>query len=301
MDLQGLLYSTPLAGGAAKQISTLYDEDSHPDWSAKGGVVAVQSYAGGTFHIWTILPDGTGKKQITTGHGDDREPRISPDGMTIAFASDRAFKGSYDIWTVNIATGALKQITSSDADEFEPTWSLDGKSLAFVSGAGIAGKSIESIDLASGKQHTIVSVDPATGRVEAPSFSPDGTLLSYIRYTGSGMVVSTARFMVVSRAGDHRTMFTGEGQDAFPFPAIWLSNSALLYTGDGHIFHVDLAAKSESQIPFIATIKSIRPEYSHKIYDFDLTATRAVKVSSLLRSHPTARRLRSLLSTSSMS
>ena len=277
MDLQGLLYSMPMAGGAAKQISTPYDEYSHPDWSAKGSVVAVQSYAGGTFHIWTVLPDGTGKKQITTGHGDDREPRISPDGMTIAFASDRAFKGSYDIWTVNIATGALKQITSSDADEFEPTWSPDGKSLAFVSGAGIAGKSIESIDLASGKQHAIVSIDPATGRVEAPSFSPDGTLLSYIRYTGSGMFVSTARFMVVSMAGDHKAMFTGGGQDAFPFPAIWLSNSALLYTGDGHIFHVDLGAKSESQIPFTATIKSIRPEYSHKVYDFDSTATRAVK------------------------
>ena len=36
MDLQGLLYSMPMAGGAAKQISTPYDEDSHPDWSAKG-------------------------------------------------------------------------------------------------------------------------------------------------------------------------------------------------------------------------------------------------------------------------
>ena len=110
-----------------------------------------------------MLPDGTRRKQITTGHGDDREPSISPDGTTIAFASDRAFKGSYDIWTVNIATGALKQITNSDADEFEPAWSPDGTSIAFVSGAGIVGKSIESIDLASGTQHTIVSIDPARG------------------------------------------------------------------------------------------------------------------------------------------
>ena len=38
MDLQGLLYSMPMAGGAAKQISTPYDEDSHPIWSAKGGI-----------------------------------------------------------------------------------------------------------------------------------------------------------------------------------------------------------------------------------------------------------------------
>jgi Tol biopolymer transport system component len=277
MDLQGLLYSMPMAGGAAKQISSPYDEDSHPVWSSKSSIVAVQSYAGGTFHIWTMLPNGTRRKQITTGHGDDREPSISPDGSTIAFASDRAFKGSYDIWTVNFATGTLKQITSSDADEFEPAWSPDGTSIAFVSGTGIVGKSIESIDLASGKQHTIVSIDPATGRIEAPSFSPDGTKLSYIRYTGSGTVLSAAQLMVASATGDHKTFYTGHGEDAFPFPATWLSKTELLYTGDGHLLHVNLAAETETPIPFTATIKSIRPQYPHKVYDFDSTTERQVE------------------------
>ena len=77
MDLQGLLYSMPIAGGAAKQITTPYQEASHPDWSPKGDTIAIQSYAGGTFHIWTMHPDGSALKQITNGHGDDRT-RISP-------------------------------------------------------------------------------------------------------------------------------------------------------------------------------------------------------------------------------
>ena len=128
VNLQGLLYAMPITGGAAKQITTSYQEASHPDWSSKGDLVAIQSYAGGTFHIWTMHPDGTALKQITTGHGDDREPRISPDGTTVAFSSDRAFKGNYDVWTADIATGALKQITSAEEDEFEPAWSPDGKS-----------------------------------------------------------------------------------------------------------------------------------------------------------------------------
>jgi Tol biopolymer transport system component len=277
MDLQGLLYSMAMAGGAAKQISTPYDEASHPDWSAKGGIVAIQSYTGGTFHIWTMLPDGTRRKQITTGHGDDREPSISPDGTTIAFASDRAFNGSYDIWTVDLVTGMQKRITSSDADEFEPTWSPDGTSLAFVSGAGIVGRSIESIDLASGKQHTMISVDPATGRVEAPSFSPDGTQISYIRYAGSSTIVSSAQFIVAAATGDHRTVYTGGGHDAFPFPAMWLSTTELLYTGNGHILHVNLATESETPIPFTASIMSIRPRYRHKIYNFNSTAPQQVK------------------------
>jgi hypothetical protein len=113
MDLQGLIFSLPFAGGPAKQITTPYNEASHPAYAPDGSFVAIQSYAGGTFHIWTMKPDGTGLKQITTGHGDDREPQVSPDRKTIAFSSDRAFKGSYDVWTVDIASGRLKQITSS--------------------------------------------------------------------------------------------------------------------------------------------------------------------------------------------
>ncbi len=99
-DIQGLIFAIPFAGGAGHQLTQPLQEASHPDWSSKGDLVALQSYAGGTFHIWTMKPDGAGLKQVTTGHGDDREPRISPDGSTIAFSSDRAFKGSYDIWTV---------------------------------------------------------------------------------------------------------------------------------------------------------------------------------------------------------
>ncbi len=276
MDLQGLIFSMPMAGGKATQITGPYDEASHPEYAPNGSFVAVQSYKGGTFHIWTMKPDGSAMKQITFGHGDDREPRISPDGKTIAFSSDRAFKGSYDIWTVDIASGALKQITSSDADEFEPAWSPDGKAIAFVSGAGIASKSLELIELASGKQSTIVKVDPALGRVDAPSFSPSGKRVSFVQFAGAGMFMSGARLVVVDDQG-HQPIYTGKADDAFPFAASWLSENEVVYTGSGHVLKVDVAAKSETEIPFTAGIKSIRPEYARKVYHFDSMAPRAVK------------------------
>jgi Tol biopolymer transport system component len=276
MDLQGLIFSLPFAGGPAKQITTPYNEASHPAYAPDGSFVAIQSYAGGTFHIWTMKPDGTGLKQITTGHGDDREPQVSPDRKTIAFSSDRAFKGSYDVWTVDIASGRLKQITSSDADEFEPAWAPDGKSLAFVSGAGIAAKSVERIDLASGKQTTIASIDPALGRVDAPAFSPSGKLISYVRFAGAGMFMNGARTVVAPVAGG-APVYTGKADDAFPFAAAWTSENELVYTGSGHVLKVDLAAKTEAEIPFTAGISSVRPTYARRVYHFDSTAPRPVK------------------------
>jgi Tol biopolymer transport system component len=270
-DIQGLLFKLPITGGPGKQLTTPYQEASHPDWSSKGGLVAIQSYAGGTFHIWTMRPDGSALKQITTGHGDDREPRISPDGTIIAFSSDRAFKGNYDIWTVNIATGELKQITSAEADEYEPAWSPDGTKIAFVSGTGITGKTIESIDLASGKQTTAVS-SIADGRVEAPSFSPDGRSLAYVQFHGIGMFMNSAQMIVTGSV-----TYAGKATDTFPFPAVWLSNTELVYTGDGHIIRTSLDKSTEASIPFSAAIKSVRPEYPHKVYDFDETKPHQVK------------------------
>src|ERR1700733_993371 len=148
--------------------------------------------------------DGTGLRQLTTGHGDDREPRFSPDGKTVAFSSDRAFKGSYDVWTVDVASGKLNQITSGADDEYEPAWSPDGKQLAYVDGvfvttpAGVGvvqGRTIVAVDLATGKTRTLASVGKIQGRFESPSWSKDGKL-AYVELFGAGPYADDAKLFV---------------------------------------------------------------------------------------------------------
>lgn len=263
MDLQGSLWALPFRGGTAKQITDPMIEPARPDYSPKGGLIAFEAYKGGTFHIWTMRPDGTGLKQITSGHGDDREPRISPDGTRIAFASDRAFEGSYDIWVVEIASGKTTRWTSAPADEFEPAWSPDGKEIAFVSGAGITGTEIAAAT-ESGKRRTLLTAPPGA-RFNSPSWAPDGNRIAYEQFAGSKSVLMVSGKQV------------GKGDDVFPFPATWLAGDRLLYAGNGGIHITSLETGATEDVPFEAQYTLNRPAYPHKRFDFDSTAAKEVK------------------------
>jgi DNA-binding winged helix-turn-helix (wHTH) protein/dipeptidyl aminopeptidase/acylaminoacyl peptidase len=55
----------------------------------------------------------------------------SPDGSSIAYASDKA--GSFDVWVKRVADTEAIQITRSPAQDTQPTWSPDGRTIVFRS------------------------------------------------------------------------------------------------------------------------------------------------------------------------
>ena len=265
MDVQGVLWSFNSSGGSGRQLTDPLIEAARPDFSPRGDLVAFQAYASGTFHIWVMRPDGTGLRQITSGHGDDREPRVSPDGTKIAFASDRAFNGSYDIWVVDLGSGALTQWTNTggvttppapaSVDEFEPTWSPDGTKIAFVVGSGANGTTIQARD-AAGTQTVLATAAPGT-RVNSPSYSPDGTRVAYLQFGSNKSNLMVNQVQVAAT------------DDAFPFFPQWLSNDQLLYTADGKIRTTVVSTGATSEIPFEVRFRLNRPPYRHKRFDFD--------------------------------
>ncbi|MEO0662038.1 MAG: peptidase S41, partial [Planctomycetota bacterium] len=56
-----------------------------------------------------------------------RDPRISPDGDTIAFA------WSGDVWTAPVTGGGATRLTTHGAEDERPRWSPDGETLYFQS------------------------------------------------------------------------------------------------------------------------------------------------------------------------
>jgi TolB protein len=97
----------------------------------------------GDSEIFTINPDGTGLKQLTTNTGDDREPTLSPDGQKIAYTSqgDPTSNpgGDYEVYLMNAADGSGQtNLSNSGATDGTPVFSPDGTKIVYES-EGIQG------------------------------------------------------------------------------------------------------------------------------------------------------------------
>jgi Tol biopolymer transport system component len=93
--------------------------------------------------IYSVSPDGTGLRRLTTSPYDDTQPALSPDGSTIAYVEkDNAVKCggcTETMWLMNAdgsAAHALPNATDSADTPYDdyPTFSPDGSQLLFVRG-----------------------------------------------------------------------------------------------------------------------------------------------------------------------
>lgn len=82
-----------------------------------------------TADIYVKSVNGKTQTQVTTDPADDVMPAFSPDGKSLAFASNRS--GNWDIYTVSIDGGKTVQITNDPDHELHPSWSPDGRVVAY--------------------------------------------------------------------------------------------------------------------------------------------------------------------------
>ena len=67
------------------------------------------------------LPSLTGLKLLTPATSFSEDPKVSSDGKTIAYVSDRAEAGNIDVWIQRLPDGAPKRITADAGYRRKPS------------------------------------------------------------------------------------------------------------------------------------------------------------------------------------
>jgi len=183
-ERDGYLWSYAVADGSVKKLNPVIRTDNVPtrpymrqvnqditgiSLSPSGTRVAVEARG----EIFTV-PVRTGDTHNLSDMPASRErfPEWSPDGKTVAFASDAT--GDYEVYTVPQLGGKPTQITNGHLPISGLEWSPDGKWI------GIRTRSYEYhiVDTAT---HTLKKVFAArNGGISSVEFSPDSKWIAYI-------------------------------------------------------------------------------------------------------------------------
>mgnify|MGYP001579847983 FL=1 len=106
-----------------------------PDWTPDGVYL---TYVGLWSEIYRVKVSDTSEvvrltsfNQTNPYASDNRNPRCSPDGTKIAFAS-QPLNGRGDIWVMNADGSNTRQLTTEGTTDWL-SWSPDGKKIAYVS------------------------------------------------------------------------------------------------------------------------------------------------------------------------
>jgi dipeptidyl aminopeptidase/acylaminoacyl peptidase len=102
--------------------------DTEPVFSPDGRTVAF--IRGGD--VYSIRPDGSGLRHLTSGASLDSAPLVSPDGKRAVFERRAAAGEAADLYAVRVLGGGLRALTSGADDDHGADFSPDGRAIVFV-------------------------------------------------------------------------------------------------------------------------------------------------------------------------
>jgi len=180
-------------------------------------------------------------------------PIWSPDGQSIAFASDRY--GNYDIFVISSAGGDSKRLTFNSSNDLPATYSKDGKHVLFNASRQ---DPVSSVQFPSGILHELYQVPVVGGRAvqvlaipaESVQLNADGSKMLYHDQKGYEDPLrkhhksSIARdiWMHDVQSGKYNKVTTFEGEDRNPW---FFNENEMVYlseeSGDFNVHKMSLS------------------------------------------------------------
>jgi Tol biopolymer transport system component len=199
---------------AAAAVSSIGAANASAAYPGANGKIAFVSGTPGSYDIYTMNADGSGRTQLTSAPGDDLDPVWSPDGTRIAFASDR--EGELSIYSMDADGSNATRVTTTPL-AFSPSWSPDGAKLAFEGIRPLASANNADIWVVNEDGSGLTNVTQSDESWEEfPAWSPDGSRLVFDASDG----LDTEIFLV-NVDGSNRTQLT-DNFDAFRPPGDYL-------------------------------------------------------------------------------
>lgn len=172
-----------LADGAVETVLPI--EGNEPAWSPDGTRIAFQSNRDtDLLQIYLVRSDGTGLRRLTDDRAPTGENRVgattptwSPDGRTLAFASDR--DGDEEIYVARPDGTGVRKVTRDPADDSSPSWSPNGRRIVFDrTDYERQRRAIVVVELATGEETELAHSDEDF--VSEPAWQPSGSAPVYV-------------------------------------------------------------------------------------------------------------------------
>jgi Tol biopolymer transport system component len=206
-----------------------------------GGMRVAYQHAG---DIWSMNPDGSGSKKLTTSGEPTNAPSWKPDGTALAFTETTG--GVSQLAAISPDGSDLRLLKDGQAAA-DPAWSPDGTKVAFDSftlpGDTTTHSQIAVLDLASGTVTQLTS-DPARD-LYFPSWAPDGATIAFEAYdTGT----QDATIQKVAATGGTPVTVTSGHHPAFSPSGTTLAFNKTSGNGGFDVFTIPVAGGATVQV-----------------------------------------------------
>ena len=305
-DLLGHLYTVPITGGSARQLTTGLALNRQPRYSPDGLQIVFVSDQSGRDNVWVADREGRHPRQLSDLRGYDAagsvaSPTWSPDGRTILVSqrlgATRAglglgdnrrhmwFVAAYDVETRQmrwVSDTVPLQARSALGPAFDPQRHVlyaAGHLDPMPADARLGNWRICRLDLATGRLFPEMAGN--VGRVGMrPVISPDGRWLVYGSSSGShlglrvrDLTTDQERWLVRELLDDPSGQEQWEPRDLIPGYSFTPDSKSLVLAYGGKIHRITLATARAVVIPFNANVeRELAPLTVHQFTMSDMGA-----------------------------
>lgn len=307
-DLLGDLYTVPITGGHARQLTSGMAFNSQPRCSPDGRQMVYVSDRSGSPNLWIADREGRGARQISSLHGDWHgsvtSPAWSPDGRTIVVSQKlsatrrglvtEAQSSRWLLAVYDLETERMRWVTDTTADQVRaalgPTFSHDGHYLyaavkPFLPGFEADNNyQIERIHLQTGRMQPVMrSFVSRTGM--RPTLSRDGRYLVYATSSGShvglrlrDLRTDREKWLVREVLDDPPYVWSLDSRDLVPGYAFAPDSKSVIAAYGGKIHQIDIATARAVVIPFVVDVERGLGPLTVKQFSLPDTAVRTRSV-----------------------